>query len=113
MKYLSNLLFTLLFLVACTSDGNTPPADVLSKDKMTMVLADIHLAESAVSSRELSRDTSIYLYRELEKQVFEKHNISKADFLRSYQWYSEHIEEYKDIYVHLVDTLNVQSSTHK
>jgi hypothetical protein len=109
MKYLSSLLFTLLLVTACTSDDNIPPADILPKEKMTMVLADIHLAESAVSTHEWNRDTSIYVYRELEKQVFEKHGISKADFLKSYQWYSEHVKAYKELYVQVVDSMNAKS----
>jgi hypothetical protein len=109
MKYLSSLLFTLLFFAACTSDENMPPADVLPKEKMVLILGDIHLAESGVSSQELGRDTSVFLYRALEKQVFEKHGVSQADFLKSYQWYSEHVKAYKELYVTVVDSLNAKS----
>jgi hypothetical protein len=109
MKYLSSLLFMLLWVTACTPDENTPPAGILSQEKMTMVLADVHLAESAVSTHEWNRDTSLFVYRELEKQVFEKHGISKADFLKSYQWYSEHVKAYKELYVQVVDSMNAKS----
>ncbi len=110
MKYLSSLLFTVLFLWACTSEHKDLPEGVLAKDKMILVLSDVHLAESAVAYQELNRDTSIFLYRELEAQIFRKHGITRTDFLKSYAWYAEHIDEYKELYSTLVDTLNVRSS---
>jgi len=113
MKYLSSFLFALLFLVACTSVDKRPPADVMTKEKMVLVLSDIHLAESVVSTKELPRDTSIYLYRELEKQIFEKHGISASYFKKSYAWYTSHIDQHKDIYAVIIDTLNVRSSLAK
>lgn len=113
MKYLSSFLFTVLFLVACTSEDNDLPAGILPKDKMVSVLSDVHFAEGAVAHQELNRDTSVFLYRELESQIFKKHGITREDFFKSYAWYAEHIDDYKDLYATLVDSLNVRSSIQK
>jgi hypothetical protein len=113
MKYLSSLLLFLFIMVSCTSEDKTVPTDLLAQDKMVLVLADIHLAESVVAAKELNKDTSLFLYRELEKQIFEKHAVTKSDFLKSFAWYTENVDEYKDLYTKVGDTLNVRSSTVK
>ena len=113
MKYLSTLLLLLFLLVSCTSEDKTAPADLISQEKMVLLLSDLHLAESAVSSKEFNKDTSLFLFRELEKQIYKKHGVTKGDFTKSYAWYTENIEEYKAMYTQVGDTLNVRSSTVK
>ncbi len=110
MKCLSTLLLAFLLLGSCTSEDKTIPAGLLSKDKMSSILSDIHVVESAVSSKELPRDTSVFLYRTLEKQIFAKHGVSKKDFLSSYKWYASNLGEYKDLYKSVVDSLSLRSS---
>jgi Domain of unknown function (DUF4296) len=116
MKSLSLFLFVVLGFVACTS-GNNPetlrPKDFIPKEKMVQILADVHQAEGIISTKEFSKDSSLLLFTEIENQLFVKYGVSKKQFKDSYNYYTSHVQEYKELYTMVVDTLNVRTSEHK
>jgi hypothetical protein len=74
-------------LVSCT-DKDKIPAGVLPKDKMEKVLWDIIQAERYRDT--YVRDSSLDLKKETFKlyaQVFEIHQVSKDEFIKSYKFY--------------------------
>ena len=75
------------FLVSCT-DKDKIPAGVLPKDKMEKVLWDMIQAERYRDT--YVRDSSLDLKKETFKlyaQVFEIHQVSKDEFIKSYKFY--------------------------
>lgn len=74
-------------LVSCT-DKDKVPAGVLPKDKMEKVLWDMIQAERYRDT--YVRDSSLDLKKETFKlyaQVFEIHQVSKDEFIKSYKFY--------------------------
>ncbi|MBA2498769.1 MAG: DUF4296 domain-containing protein [Chitinophagaceae bacterium] len=95
MKYL--LFFFLIFICAC-KDSN-PPEEILSPEKMQIVLWDMIRADEFLVSYVL-RDTS--LNRKMEslkmyEKVFELHEISKVTFERSLKYYEQNPKILKPI----------------
>lgn len=89
--YISLALFT-TFLVSCVKQI---PSDVIEPSKMEDIIYDYNLAN--VMGDELQFNE--YYKKELyNKYVFEKHNISSAQFDSSMLWYSKHADELKKIY---------------
>ncbi|MDB5273907.1 MAG: hypothetical protein JWO58_2274 [Chitinophagaceae bacterium] len=110
MKSVSFILLTVLCLVACMGTDNSRPDSVIPMDKMASILADIHLTEGIIATKEFPKDTSLLLFSELENQLLEKRGVTKEQFKESYDWYTGHVEVYKELYTHVVDTLNVRTN---
>ena len=77
-------LFVLLCLSACKP---SLPDGILSESKMESVLYDYHLAMGLAESEEGSVPENRYIR---VRQVFEKHNISEAEFDSSMVYWCEH-----------------------
>ena len=84
------------------------PEWLLEKDKMIGFLIDLHLAEARLTRLGVKRDSTQKLFEAYEKQLFDKHEIDDSIYYKSYNYYLEDIKEMKEIYVAVVDSLNVR-----
>ena len=88
MKILIPALMT--FIVFGCSKANKAPDDILSKQKMEVVLWDIIQAErfSVLYLLKDSSSKNVQLEKfRLYDQVFNLHKVSKDDFIKSYKYY--------------------------
>lgn len=82
-----------------------PPADVLSEEEMTNILVDLHILEASINmqmtqdNRRL-RDSSQY------HNVYEKHNVTRAEVDESFRYYASKPEKLSAIYEAVVAKLN-------
>lgn len=84
------------------------PEWLLEKDKMIGFLIDLHLTEARLTRLGVKRDSTQKLFEAYEKQLFDKHEIDDSIYYKSYNYYLEDIKEMKEIYVAVVDSLNVR-----
>src|SRR5688572_9129911 len=99
------VLFFICFSASCADPVVIPP-DVLPKDKMTKVLADIQLIEASIQNDAMERSDStkniVYGYYQ---SVFKKHNITADQFRRSFDFYLDHLDlmdkMYDDVIIEL------------
>ena len=84
------LLLSLVILISCGNDS--VPKDVLSQEKMEAVLWDVMRADEMVNQHAITDSTfkNVSKNAELYQQIFQLHNISKAAFQKSLQYYQEH-----------------------
>lgn len=73
---------------------------------MAKVLADVTLAETKVSSEPMPRDTSQYIAKGYYREVFETHDVSKAEFKRSMKYYKNNPDVMLKVYDQVVEHLN-------
>ena len=91
-----------------------PPVDLLNKQQMTSLLIDLHLAEAKMSYTNVrSADSLEILYRNYEYAIFEEHGVTDSTYLRSYEYYLDHMEEMEKIYAAVVDSFSVMNSLEK
>ena len=91
-----------------------PPADLLSKEQMTSLLIDLHLAEAKMSYLDVrSADSIEILYRNYEYAIFEDHGVTDSAYFRSYEYYLDHMEGLEAIYSAVVDSFSVMNSMEK
>ena len=77
-----------LLLLACSEEVKTPPPpNVLAEGKMVEVLVDIQLIEGAYHKRIIKAENTRKAALDGYVQVFEKYDISQAQFDSSYTWY--------------------------
>jgi len=75
---------------------------------MVDILIDLHLAEATVENIGLNTDSAASLYKYLEKQVYDSHEISDSLYLRSINYYMENPKQLDRIYSIVVDSLSVR-----
>jgi len=89
------------------------PSYILSSDKMTNVLMDIHIAEAKTIMRGLPPDSGKMLFRLYEDSVFKKHHITRAKFDSSYKYYTSHMDVFNKVYASVVDSLSLREARDK
>jgi hypothetical protein len=88
-KYLFCLIFFFAF-AACTTEDTRVPKDILPADKMKIIVWDMMQA-GAYASYLKEQDSSIKsLNTAYLAEVLKLHNISKADFFKSFNFYQAH-----------------------
>ena len=80
-------------------------ADLLPKEKMVQLMADLQVLEARVENSRLSGDSSRALYLAQQKDVFWKHEVTDSTFQRSYRYYTIHGKDLDEIYGAAIDTL--------
>ncbi|GAB2874565.1 DUF4296 domain-containing protein [Hymenobacter ruber] len=97
----------LLALPACQRPEEAPlPADLVPREKMAQMLADLHQLEAQIESSRLSPDSSRALFLAQQKNMLWKHEVSDSTFQRSYRYYGIHNKDLNEIYAGVIDTLN-------
>ncbi len=101
------VLVVALSLFSC-GKGEEVPENILSKEKMVSLLIEMRLAEGRVATLTLSNDSSLNLFSELEKSIFEKHEVDSLTYIASYQYYLLHPREALYITDAVIDSLKVR-----
>ena len=108
MQKFSILLLIVALLLGCYNNKDTVPEDILSQDKMVAVLVDVHIARaafdfSAIQGDSLNRAAS-YDY------IYKIHNVSKTQFVKSFNYYTAHLELMKKVYQEVIIELSKKQS---
>jgi Domain of unknown function (DUF4296) len=97
----------LLALPACQRPEEVPkPVDLLPRERIIRVLADLHQLEAQVESSRLSPDSARALFLAQQKNLLWKHEVTDSAFQRSYRYYGIHGKDLNEIYASVIDTLN-------
>lgn len=99
-------LFVLWALYACVDIQRDRPKEFIEKERMALLLADIHLAESAGRLQVLPPEYSGNPDRWFS-EILTYHNTDSAAFRRSYLWYSEDPTLMLELYEVVADCLKV------
>ncbi len=92
-------------LLSCAREKR--PEGILNEEEMVKVLIDIHLTEGFVQALPIPYDSSKKLYPVLEKEIFEKHEISDSLYLQSLQYYLRDAIKMEELYARTIDSLTL------
>ena len=99
----------LLVLPACQRPEEPPkPADLVAREKMISLLADLHVLEARVESSRLQADSARSLYLSQQKALLRKSQVTDSAFQRSYRYYGIHGKDLDEIYKAVIDTLSLR-----
>ena len=101
------LLVLFLFTWGCSKETKKPE-NVLSKETMVKVMADMTLSEAKIKSLRLPADSSRALYREYERAIFIERNVSPEQYQESYQYYLMNYDDMAAIQAAVIDTLELR-----
>ena len=97
----------LLAGAACQRPEEPPqPADLIPKEKLIPLLADLHELEARVESSRLSPDSARALFLAQQKNLLWRYEVSDSAFHRSYRYYGIHGKDLNEIYKSVIDTLS-------
>lgn len=89
MRWICGLL-TLLVLAACTDHNKIPP-DIIGKEKMEKIMWDMVQADRFVNTFIMNKKDTLPEKRKqaavFYERVFQMHDISRAEFIKSYKYY--------------------------
>ncbi|RED97516.1 uncharacterized protein DUF4296 [Marinoscillum furvescens DSM 4134] len=94
-----------MLAMACSKKQTETPPGVLGKEDIVRVLIDVHLLEAKVKKLYLNRDSSEVVFAHYEQMLFDDMGITKADYERSMEYYTDNIQQMKSIYDEVVDSL--------
>lgn len=118
-KYKQNfwvqLVFIILIAMSCKNRLEKKPENLVPKEKLIQILADIHRLEGHVNNMNIQNtDTLAFIYRKMEADIFKKHKVDTASYFKSYKYYLVDPEEFSELYsevVTLIKTKNKIDST--
>ncbi|MBD5379804.1 MAG: DUF4296 domain-containing protein [Bacteroides sp.] len=102
-KTVSLILLSSILAIALPSCHHTPRG-VLSEDKMTKLLIDLHKAEalSEIKYRDFPNDSSKL---KLKQAVYNLHKTDQATFDSSMRWYGYHVDRLSEVYDNVIKEL--------
>ena len=96
----------LLTLAACQRPEEVPrPADLIPKERMVPLLADLQQLEAQVENSRLSTDSAKALFLAEQKKLFWQRQVQDSTLQRSYRYYGSHGKDLPEIYQAVIDTL--------
>jgi len=104
MKYIP-IFFLSLFLFSCNNDK---PDGLISKDEMTNLLIEMHIAEAKVNTLNLGNDSSKIVIDLMMEKVLEDFDYSREEYLRSYNYYLQDVRVMENLYARVVDSLSLR-----
>ncbi len=97
------VLIALVVAVLMVSCKPSVPSEYIQKGKMENILFDYHLAKVMFEQEGKNDSLTLLAYQE---SIFEKYDVTRADFDSSMVYYSRHMQLLHEIYEHLGDRLS-------
>ena len=82
-------------LLLCSACEQTP-SHIIAPEQMETLLVDIHKAEAIAENK--AQYATNEAKEQLRQSVFDRHDVTQAQFDTSLIWYSEHMSKYSQIY---------------
>jgi hypothetical protein len=103
---MKKFFLTVLVIVSACAINNDVPEDLIPQEQMIPLLIEIHLLESKIRNLSIRpKDSAKVVYDHYEKLLFADFNITSDQYERSYNYYIDHLDEFKEVYTSVVDTL--------
>jgi hypothetical protein len=107
-RIILGLLALFLFNTSCNEDMAGKPPHLISRDKMVVILVDIHLSDAAFQTRRYSNDQlNKYTESDFYYSILKKHHIADSVFEISLLYYSSKPKEFEKIYTRVINRLTV------
>ncbi|MEQ8908344.1 MAG: DUF4296 domain-containing protein [Vicingaceae bacterium] len=107
--YLSLLIIVSVFLYACQEEEKKPDY-LLEEDRFVEVLTEFQLAEAVVRLGYHRTKDSMYYNDSIYQAVFQKVNLSEAEFDSNYHYYLERPKELEKIYEKVITNLSQRTA---
>jgi hypothetical protein len=95
----ASLFFVCLLLFSCYSEYEAPmPENMLTVDKMSKVMVDVNLLESALNMNLIAADSIDKNQSTPLLQTLKKHNITSQQYQQSFDYYTSNLDSLNKVY---------------
>ncbi len=105
------ILFSLLLMILVACHRDNAPDNLIEEDEFVPLLVDIHLADGYLNTGSQIPDSLSYRGNGLYGAIFKKHHVDSAQFRKSFQYYSYHLEQMNRIYKAVIDQLTAKNDS--
>lgn len=103
---MKKIFLTALVIVSACTTGSEVPDDLIPQDQMVSILIEVHMLESNIKSLSIRpKDSAKVVYDHYENLLFADFNITQEQYERSFNYYIENLDEFKEVYTSVVDSL--------
>ncbi|NSW45753.1 MAG: DUF4296 domain-containing protein [Bacteroidales bacterium] len=99
-----------MVLLSCNRSSSKITTDVISKDSMVSIIADLHLADAILLNTNVQSKISDISSNRLYKTVLDKYNITRERFNRSINFYAENPRLLDSLYDKVIERLSLIES---
>ena len=102
-------LFALMLVIfsSCAKNKVVVPEGMIPRDSMIVILAEMHLVEATIQSRNLGRnDTTRLEAFGRYKYLLAKHKITEVEFKKSFEFYRSEPEYFLTMYNDIITRLS-------
>jgi hypothetical protein len=108
------LFLFVLTTASCSKHQELIPDTVLKRDKLVLILCDMHLLEAQVQMSNYNQnDSTKLLVASAYKDVFLKNKVDAKQFQRSYEYYQVRPELMSEIYKEVLTELSRRQASVK
>jgi EAL domain-containing protein (putative c-di-GMP-specific phosphodiesterase class I) len=98
----------LFFLASCRGTHSDNP--IIDKEKFIAILIDIHLTEaSLMQSNPFEKGRTVSMIMQYDK-IFEKHQVSREDFMQTFDYYRQHPKEMDELYNEITERMTIKEA---
>lgn len=106
MKHPLNLIVIVAIAICIALQScSRVPDDVLDKERMAALLADIHTGEAVVEANS-SKFPNDSVKRSVKQSIFARHGVTTEDVDRSFRWYGNHMDKFVEVYDRVIEIIN-------
>ena len=96
----------LLLLTSCRQETTALPKDLISREKMIQVLADVHITEAAIYYKNGHGDKVDNKAPEYYQYIFSKQGITEKQFRESFDYYLHQEAQLDKIYEDVITEIS-------
>ena len=104
-----SLFLTSIIFISCSNpEIEQKPKDLLPKDKMIALMADLQLVEAAKVMHYLNPQHESLEKRDFQLKVYDDHQVQDTLFIQSLNYYATQKEDMMEIYEGVIDALQIR-----
>ncbi len=99
------MIILLAVSIGACSEKEGPPKDILSKEKFTHLLIEIHLIEAKIERLYVSPDSAMVLFNYFQGLLLKEEGIDSAKFNKTLSYYKDNPKPFMKVYEAVTDSL--------
>ncbi|GAB3935255.1 DUF4296 domain-containing protein [Mucilaginibacter myungsuensis] len=111
MRIQYKLFFLAMLVLASCTEGEKVPADLIDEERMTVLLANVHVIDGDLVTTPQQGDSLFRYGMGYYVEMFRKHNTDTAKFRKSFEWYIKHPIQLNKMYDNVIKILEKKTDS--
>jgi hypothetical protein len=101
-----SIIISGLMTIGCTCNEKVRKREIIKDDKFYSILIDMHMAEGIISSTNIRQTKALNDSISIYNYILKKHEVSRIEFVKTIEYYTQHPEKYIVFYDSLEKNFN-------